>query len=326
MKKYLALALALLLMLTCAACGQEQPTATTTEAPTTAAPTTEAPSTEDTTGTAEVPEGNVSYLQLSICEENGAYVSLTAYDDGMGQAYVEYVGEVKKLADMDLSVLEGITAEFNKTGFAAMNGAEVYEDGLASASMYVTYADGSYLAANYGGTIPQEFRDAYATMEAHFQTLTATVPEYVPEPMISGNVNEEAKGALTAILTASNSGPLDMYCISEVPLDEYFNDSMGLSKSEGITAGTSCGPVMSATAFSCNIATVEDESDLTAVAEDFAANVQWNRWVCVSADRGLVAIKGNMVLCLAATEDLYQLFATAIEADDWTVVKNLTAE
>jgi hypothetical protein len=72
------------------------------------------------------------------------------------------------------------------------------------------------------------------------------------------------------------------------------------------------------------IATAENEGAVAAIADDFAANVQWNRWICVSATNALVATKGNQVLCLASTGDLFTQIANTLLATDWTVVKDMT--
>lgn len=323
MKKYLSLVLALLLALSCVACGGDaQPTETTT-APTenTSEPTTETTSepTEE-----QIATSPLAYLQLSISEEDGSMVSITAFDDDMGNAYIEYVGAEKKMANMDLSLLKDIQAELEKSGMIELAGMDEYKDGEAFASMYIAYEDETSDSANFGGEIPQSFRDAYAVMDAYFQKLTADVEVYVPRPLIMGEVNEDAQAALEAILDASGAEPLDMFSISDIPLDFSFPAMMGLTGMNGITAGTACAPMMSAIAFSCMVVNVEDESKIDAVAKDFAANVNWERWVCVSADEALVASKDQMVLCLAGTDALYQQFADAIESTGWTVIETLT--
>jgi hypothetical protein len=133
----------------------------------------------------------------------------------------------------------------------------------------------------------------------------------------------EVLADLEAILNASGMEPLDMFAISDVPKDEYFAMTLGLSGGDGIINGTSCGPVMSATAFSCVIVTLEDEGKIYDVQKDFAANVDWNKWVCVSADAAMIARKGNMVLCLVGSAELYQKTANAVMASGWTTMETL---
>lgn len=324
MKKIIAMLAALTMVLSMAACGNTQPETTegTTTAPTTQA--TEAPTTEATEDTTE-PSSDVlaNFIQLSISEEDGTIVSLTAYDDEEGGVYVEYVGAVKKVGTLDKTTLAGLTNVLTTSGFAAMNGTEEYGDGFAYASVYCSYTDESMLSVNYGGEIPQTFRDAYAIVDEYFQDLVKDLPEYVPSPEVMGDVNSDILDALNGLLTESGAEPLDAFSITDVPVDGDFAAAMGLSKNDGIVSGAACGPMMTSVAFSCNVVLVENEGDVASVVADFAANVDWDRWICVSASDALVATKGNLVLCLAGAEDLYQMFAGAVETAGWTVVETL---
>ena len=56
---------------------------------------------------------------------------------------------------------------------------------------------------------------------------------------------------------------------------------------------------------------------------DFAANVDWMKWVCVMPNNAMVAVKDDLVLCLVAEGQLYSLTAIGIEAAGWTVVETL---
>lgn len=305
MKKILVLLLAALLLLSCAACGDSKPEATE--------PTTEPAS-----------ERKATYIQLSISEEDGSYISLTAYDDEEGKALVEFMSDVKKVSTFELSVLDDIAAQIDNSQLKALDGEHGYEEGMASASMYVGYSDETCLAADFTGVIPQEFRDGYAVVEDYFRQLMADVPVYVPKPLVEGEPDQDALSDMEAILDASGAEALDMFVIWDVPMDDSFTQMMGLSKTDGIVSGLSCSVQMSAVAFSCNIATAEKESDVAAIAEDFAANIQWNWWVCVSATDAMIATKGNQVLCLVTTGDLYTQITTAAKDTGWTVVETLS--
>jgi hypothetical protein len=184
-------------------------------------------------------------------------------------AYVEYAGDEKMASTFELTVLNDIASEVDKH-LQSLNDQHVYEEGFASASMYVGYCDESVMAADFTGTVPQEFRDAYAAVETYFRRLMADVPVYVPRPLVEGEVDAEALEEMEGILDASGVEPLDMYFISNVPVDDGFPAMMGLSKTDGIISGLSCGPMMSAVAFSCMIAKAENESAVEAIAEDFA--------------------------------------------------------
>lgn len=318
MRKITSVFLAMLLALTCAACGQkpqEQPTQ----------PTQTPPDSVTEEVTAEVADKNATYIQLSICEEDGTLVSLMAYDDGEGNAYVEYVGQEKKVSTFELSTLNDIAAEIENSDLKALDGANVYEESTASASMYVSYSDETFLAASYSGTIPQEFRDGYAQVETFVRELMKDVPVYVPRPLVEGDVDPDSLKEMEDILMISGAEPLDMFVISQVPMDDSFTAMMGLSKTDHIVSGTSCSPMMTSVAFSCMIAKVDDGENVAAVAEDFAANIQWNRWVCVSATDALIAAKDNQVVCLVTSGDLYTQLSDAIAKNGWTTVTTLNA-
>ena len=325
MKAILAMLMCLLLVLGLAACTGQAPEQTQPE--TTAAKETQELLQPETTDAQPVlQEGTPDYFQISFYDENENYGSLSAYEDGTGQVTVDYQGDIRKVTTMDPSVMDQIAEELKNAGLWELNGENIYEDGMASASVYLSYPEGSSLAAGYGGTIPQAFLDGYAHMEKWFQELLADVEEYVPRPLIGEGADPEAQAELVAILDASGMEPLDMFSIQDVPLDEYFTMMMGLSDTTGILNGTSCSPVMSATAYSCVVVTVEDESVIPAVQQDFAANVDWNHWVCVSANSALIARKGNLVLCLVGEDMLYQMTADAITANGWTVLETLSSQ
>lgn len=321
MRKMFMMILVVLMLTLMAGCAEKPPVQTQPETSKATDPAPDAPTGKPNQ---QLPGGTPNYFQISICDENGMYKAISAYEDGMGKITVDYQGDIRKVATMELSVMDLIAAELEQSGLVALNGENIYEeDGLASASMYVAYADSSFLSAGYSGTVSQAFKDGYNTMDDWFRTLLADVPEYVPRPVVFGNVNAEALAELESILDASGMEPLDMFAINDVPKDEYFAMSLGLSGDAGIINGTSCGPVMSATAFSCVIVTLADDASLSAIQKDFAANVDWNKWVCVSADAAMIARKGNMVLCLVGSAELYQKTANAVTASGWTVLETL---
>lgn len=310
MKKWIALLLVLTLVLGCAACG--------TEPDPTQPPTVPATQLEATVPDVTV-ENPANYIQLSISYGDCTYVYLTAYEDGMGGATVEYQGDVKKVATMDPGVLHAITAQLDDCGLEALNGENVEGTGADYASMYVSFADGSYWGAGYNGEVTEAFMTAYNKLDDYFRTLLADVPEYVPQPQLIGEVEADALAEMNTVLKASGMEPLDMFCIMDVSVEEAF--TAGLSDAQGVVNITSCAPMMMATAYSFVIATVEDEASIEAVRQDFAANLDWAKWVCVTADHALIARKGNMVVCVMASGDLYGQTKAGIEQTGWTDIE-----
>lgn len=325
MKKILALTLAALLLFACVACGaKEAETKDPTTASTTAAtdPTTEPADPTDPT-TEENSDRIANYVQLSIYEEDDSVVYITAYEED-GETYVEYAtADERKIGYLELDALSQIAAAVENSQLKELNEQSVYEDGIASASMYVSYTDESFLSADFMGVIPQEFRDGYAAVEAVVIELMKDVPVYVPAPVIESDVDADIAADLEAVLNASGAEALDNFYICNVPMDESFNYMMGLSKADGIASGVSCSYSMSSVAFSCVIAVAEDESAVAGIVDDFAANIDWNRWICVSATDAMIATKGNQVMCLVTIGDLYNQITTGAESNGWTVVQTL---
>lgn len=317
MKKFLCVILALSLLLAFAACVAE--TGESTDQPTQTVQDTEPSSQTQLQGTVE---NSVSYFSMSI-GDSLEFRNLTAYDNEDGTAYVEYVGEEKKVGNLDSSVLAGITVELGKTTLAALHEKSEYTDGDAYASMYIQYADGSYLMADFGGSVPQEFTEGYDIMEAYFQGLTEEMSAYVPQPAIMGDVNEELLAAILEILNASGVAALDGFSISDVPMDENFGYVTGLSSADGIVSAAACTPMMMTTAYSLVIVTAEEADSIDDICEDFASSMDWRKWVCVAPSNALIAQKGNMVLCLMGSDELFQQTAAAAEGAGWTNVQTL---
>jgi len=318
MKRLIAILLCFMIVIGCAACGSR----TDEELPP-----------EENQGTEVYPlpdhieevtvENPVTYMIVSTVKKAGQPVSLTASLDENGQGHVEYVGDEKKVATFEPSALHGITAKLEESGLLAFDGQSQYEEGEGYASLYVEYEDGSTATADFSGEVPKTFGDCYGKLEEYFRQLTEEVPVYVPQPEVVGTVNSEVLAEMHRILSKSEIEAVDTLTITDIPVDENFAQAAGLSSAEGITSGTSCAPMMLSTAYSFVIVTVEDDDDTDDVCDDFAKNMEWNKWVCVSASNGLVAEKGNMALCLMGTGDFYDKTANAIKAAGWDDIEEL---
>ncbi len=317
MKKLLCLLLALAMLLCFAAC-TEEPADDTSDS------TTESTGESTTEATEEIAADVKPITTFSMnMGMAGSTAMLVALDNGDGTVHVEYTGEYQKKGDLDASALEGLATVLAQSGLPALNEQNAYTEGDAYAGIYVTYADQSYLMADFGGTIPQEFIDGFNAMDAYFQTLVADMPEYIPQPEIMGEVNEDAKNALMEIMNASGIANLDAFAISDVALDENFGAVTGLAGSQGITNGTTCSALMMTEAYSLVVVTAEEGADLQEICQDFAANMAWRKWVCVSPESALIAVKENMVLCLMGSADAFAGTAQSIEAAGWTVIETL---
>lgn len=315
------IALLLVLVLMLAGCTAAKPGTTTEPAQTTvpAAPEQTTAANDATVAGQDSVEGKeITFFSVNLNPDGMTNHYMMAYPNDDGTAYVEYVGDVKKIGEaMDVAVMEQVAAALVQSGMADLNGQEVYGDGAGIASAYVEYSDGSVVMVSFGGDIPQAYQDAYAKLEAGFQALTAELEVYVPMPMIADDVDAAAKDELMAILQASGIVELDMFQISNVVKDDSFGFMMGLSSAEGIAVGTNCGAMMITTPYSLVIATLEEGADAEAIRNDFVNSLDWQKWVCVMPTGALVAQKGNMVLCLMGADGMYDQTVQAITDCGW---------
>ena len=269
-------------------------------------------------------ENPVTYAMVSTVKKAGQPISLTARLDENGQGHVEYVGDEKKVGTFEPKVLHGITEQIEKSGLLKLDGQSKEGDGADYASVYIEYADGKVVTADFTGAVPPEFREGYDDLDKYFADLTKDVPVYVPQPQVVGTVNNEALREMKNILSKSEIEGVDTLTITDVPLDETFRETVGLSSMEGITSGTSCAPMMLSSAYSFVIVTVDDEDNADDICDDFADGIAWNKWVCASASHALTAEKGRMALCLMGTGDYYEKTAGAIKDAGWDDIEEFT--
>lgn len=265
-------------------------------------------------------------LSMTIMEADGSTVSLIVYPNYDGTVHLDYVGDVIKRAELEESVMDTISQVYAETGISALNG-RYDEYNMVSGSFSATLKDGSYVGcevyAETKDTLPAEFLSAYTAMDACFQELVKDVEEYIPTPMIMGEIAEADQAAIDGIMAGLTLENADAYAISGVVKDEYFATTMGLSSDAGIASGVQLAPMMLAQAYSLSIVTLEEGTDANTVAADFESNIDWRKWVCVAPDHALIAIQGNQVLILLGQGDAYSVSASAIEAAGWTTYVTL---
>lgn len=315
MKKITALLLALLMIVSLAACGGNG--SETTEPDTTVADTTEV-TTEGTTV-----EG-ITYFSMNM-SKGEAFQMMSASVNDDGTVAVEYMGDIRKKADLDASVMTAIEEALSNSGLVELNGQQVYLEGDVSGTAYVSFADGTSITADFGGELPEAFTNAYKAMEACFQTITADVEEYVPQPQVVGEIAEGDKTALDAILSGMTLEVPDAFMISGIAKDEYFAVSMGLSSDEGIASGVLFKPMMMPGDYTLSIVTLEEGTSTEDVVSSFESAMDWHKNICPPyPTTALIATKDNQVLCLMGSDDLFTQTASAIAAAGWTTVYSLT--
>lgn len=329
MKKILAMFLALTMLVSLAACGvnsdaTSQPTQGDT-IPSTQTTESQSPESQPTGTLSNDAAGQtVNYFLLGMTIGDKS-TSMIAYPDENGNTYVEYVGAEKKIGTLPASALADIVTALQATTLATMKDVSEYADGTDYASLYVSFDDGNYLSADYSGKISKEFTAAYEQMDKFFQDLTAEMPVYIPQPVIIGELSGDALDAAQAILAGSGIDPLDSVTISDIFTDGELNSYAGLSSADGVSDGVIVSALMMTTPYSLTIVSASDAGQIDRIRQDFSDDIEWNKWVCVSADHALVAQKDNMVLFLLGSDALYTGTASAIEAADWTNIETFSS-
>lgn len=312
-KRIISFLLVAVLMLSMTACSK-------TPVETTPAETTPV----ETTVPVPKPEGAVTFFSMNYGQNANSMDYISVYTNEDGSAHVEYVGQERKVTDLDASALDSISAAFLQTGLPELHGQSVYGEGEAYGSMYVSFTSGENVTCDFSGSIPDAFASGWETMDQFFQDLLKDVAEYIPEPMITGNVDATILAELKQILEAGSFQNLDSYSIASIPADEYFSFSVGLTDAEGLTAAANLVPMMMTTAYSLVMVSLEDEADAEAVSQDFMNNLDWRKWVCVAPSNALTARKGNLVLCLMASDELLTRTQNGLDASGWEILSTQT--
>ena len=345
MKKLFALLLAVCMVLTMAACTTEVAEDPSTETPSTDIPVIENP-TESEAPSELTPTGHnfvggvcqdegcsetlttenpLTYLSLSYSENFDSVNSVQAYDQYDGNCYLETITTTDRIrGTMPIAILENLTFALEESGLLALVGQDAYTDGEASGSLYAEYADGTAAMVSFSGTLPEEFINGYTYMDAYFQGLTAEMTPYIPQPMIQGEINETDMAELQLILDGAQLADLDSYAIMEIPKDEFFCLSVGLSSDEGIARATTFTAMNMATAYSVTILTLDDAATAEAVCADLENSLDWRKWVCVAPSEGLIAVKDNMVLLLLGSDEIFAQTVTGINGAGWTTARELS--
>ena len=316
MKKLTALLLAMLLVFSLVACGNNnEPTEPATEAP------TEAPTAAPTE-----PVDVISSLSISLQESADSTRSLNVYPNEDGTIYVQMYADVIKKGNLDGSAMQDITIALENSGLKALDGQNVYgENQDIICSMFIDCGDDIYMMADVIGEIPEAFATGYAAMEACIAQLMADVPEYIPAPTINGNIAEGDMAAINAIIGGMTLDNPEAFVIENVATDdaELFGYMTGLPTADGVASAVKFASQIMTSAYSVVIVTLEEGTSVETIAKSFEDNIDWLKWICVQPEGAAIAVKDNQVLCLLGSAEIFTQTITAMDAAGWTPVSTL---
>lgn len=316
-KQITAFLLALIMVLSFAACGGEEEKATepATE-PTTTEPATEAPA-------VDAPAFKDFSLNYSV--DYVPVIDFVVYDNGDGTYGANYTAAVRKNASgLDATILTQIAEAYANSGLSAFEGQEIYGEAAVSVTFYATLADDTAISATFAGEIPEGIVDAVNNMDAAIQEILADVPEYIPEPAFMGEIAENDKAAIDAILANNTIPNADAFGVSNVERNEDYATTIGLSTDASTVSGVKMAPfMMGGEVYDLSIVTLADGVSAESVAQDFEDCIDWRAWVCVFPNEGLIATKDNQVLRLLGSNTLFANTKAAVEAAGWTIVTTL---
>lgn len=313
MKRIFAFLLVVVMVMSFAACGGKKTDSNTT-VPETTVPETTGPD-------ASTDEVSVTYFSIYYSETPDSYQVLSAFPDESGVT-ISYQAEIRKEGTVDASAMATIYDAYKNSGLPALVGMQEYVEG-PSASFSVSYSDGTMEEGYLYGELPEEFFNGLAAMKTCFETVTAELPEYVAQPVINGELADSDKVSLDAILAEMELPYIDNYAITGLVKDDTFAVMAGLSSADGIATGLTFSPMMITTPYSLVLVTLEEGADANAIVANFEQNLDFAKWICVSASDALIATKDNQVICVMGSDQLFSLTNDAITAAGWNVVKNI---
>ncbi len=319
MKRFLALLLAVLMIVSCTACGKDKNEGSDADDR-----IYDANKVYDLPESITVSESDnpITYFNIYLGNNTTGetkYVTVTMSE--VSTCDIDYMIDERKVGKFVPEAIYAVADAFEKSGLTVLNGQSVYEDGDEYCSVFVQYADGTAVSFDFSGAIPDNFTNGWNAITDYFKKFADVLPKYVPQPTVAEGVDETVLAEMMGIFGKTEIEGIDTFTISSIPMDEFFGMTAGLSKSEGITNGTLCAPMMITTPYSLVIVTVEDKANVETVRADFETSLDWQKWVCVVPNNALIAEKDNMVLCLIGSDDLYNKTADAIGEAGWKNAK-----
>lgn len=265
-------------------------------------------------------DGPVTYLLLRMQKEGEYDYTINVWKNEDGQCEINYIVQQHKEGIFEEAVLHNITVAVNEAALDSFADTMIAE-GNESATINITYQSGKNVISDFVGQVPDDFLAAFSEVNEFFLELTSDLPLAEIKATVEGDVDEKILAEINEVLKEVKH--IDEFSIFEAINTEGISASLGLTNTENVIAGAVCAPTMSSTLFRVEIVTLNDVADVKSTAEDFAANIDWNQWVCVAPDKAWIGAKENMVLYVIGDDMTVEETAEGAKNAGWTEMKSL---
>ena len=262
----------------------------------------------------------VTYLLFRMQKEGEYDYIINVWKNNEGQCEINYNVAQHKEGVFDEAVLHNITVAVNEAAIDGFDSATA-AGGNGSATINVTYQSGKSIISDFAGQVPDDVSEAFEKLDRFFLELTSELPIAEIQATVEGDVDEEILAALNEALKEVRH--IDEFTIFDAADNAEYSTSLGLTNTDDVKAGAVCAPTMSETLFRLEIVTLQDASNVKSVAEDFAANIDWNQWVCVAPDKAWIGSKGNMVMYVIGDDMSVMETAKGAKNAGWAEIESL---
>ncbi|MBE6928174.1 MAG: hypothetical protein E7467_06800 [Ruminococcaceae bacterium] len=303
MKKFICLLLCLVLLVSLVACTKEEKNEETEPAN---------------------PIKELSYFSMSYSADGNAidYINITPNGE---TCMVDFtIDGVKKTGELSASVVSELSVVLAGTKLPGLADTSEYADGMAFASAYIEYADGTFLTCDFSGEIHEDFTGAFTEIAIFVTDAAESLAVYVPELSVMGEVDPALLDEIKLVMEGSGVDPLDAYAVAPCEKGEFFADEIGMISDAGVAVAACCRAQNMSTAYSFSIVKLDGSQLVENVCDSFVQGMNWDKWVCVRASDAVIATKGDMVLCIMADGDVFQMMLTGLEAGGWDVWQSYT--
>lgn len=258
----------------------------------------------------------VVYFSLKVWSPGDYEQSLSTGINDEDKDVARYAVDERKEGEVDAAFFRALTLALEESGLRAFDGANT-SGGSEYATFRVTFASGASWSGNFMGQVPEAFYGAFDKLDAFFKEQLAELPALHTEVSVLDGADE----ALTAQAQRLVGGVVHLETLQIAGVEPGAGVAwrLGLSDDSDIAAGVACSPNMDTEPYLLSLVRLRAGTDAGGVTENFAASLDWERWVCVAPHFAWIGVKDDMVLCVMGNVDAAETARAAL-ADGWSEI------